>query len=149
TRSKRDWSSDVWSSDLLIDQIRWASREVPSLTDVRDDIVTLGEALQGLPELDLSLTSEYQKVHGDYHLGQVLRAGDRWVVLDFEGEARLSLMQRNQTDDTRREVAGMLRSLDYAAAIGQAPSWWRDQARQQFLSGYLSESQTLIATVLI
>lgn len=143
TAFSSDEDAGVQGSSLgtdLIDQVRWVSREVPSLADVRDDIVALGEALRGLPDLDLNPTSDHQRVHGDYHLGQVLRAGERWVVLDFEGEPLRSLAQRNQTDDPLRDVAGMLRSLDYAAAIGQTPPWWREKARQQFLSGYLSES---------
>ena len=86
-----------------------------------------------------------QRVHGDFHLGQALHSDDRgWFVLDFEGEPSASADERERPDLALRDLAGMLRSFDYAAAVGKASDpRWLDSARTALTEGYQLESSAL------
>lgn len=88
-----------------------------------------------------------QRIHGDYHLAQVLGTGGRWVVLDFEGEPSVPLTRRRAFAPALRDVAGMLRSFDYAArhevlrhpgdrGLADAAPGWVRRCRDAFCSGY-------------
>jgi maltokinase len=82
--------------------------------------------------------------HGDFHLGQTLRAAGRWVLLDFEGEPARSMRERRRKRSPLRDVAGMLRSFAYAASASEllhgvaAPEDWEQRAREAFLGGYFA-----------
>jgi maltose alpha-D-glucosyltransferase/alpha-amylase len=92
------------------------------------------------------------RIHGDLHLGQVLIAQNDWLVIDFEGEPAASMADRRRKHSPLRDVAGMLRSFDYAAqsalrraatTVGATPKAlleealaWRDKAALAFLEAY-------------
>jgi maltokinase len=91
------------------------------------------------------------RVHGDYHLGQVLRTDAGWYVLDFEGEPARPLTERTAPSSPLKDVSGMLRSLHYAAQaalIERAEASqdkllpladkWEARNREAFLRGYMA-----------
>lgn len=80
------------------------------------------------------------RIHGDLHLGQVLRAEGQWLIFDFEGEPARTFTQRREKYSPMRDVAGMLRSFDYAEATvlleGHPPGPRMAPSRDAFLEGY-------------
>ena len=110
--------------------------------------------------LDRKLTAERTRIHGDYHLGQVLWTGRDFVIIDFEGEPARPAAIRRAKRSPLKDVAGMLRSYHYAAfqglathaATGAIPpdrmpgaeAWataWHAWVSAAFLRGYLATAR--------
>ena len=114
---------------------------MPSLTRFADGVARTVAEVRSLPS-----APPRQRVHGDLHLGQVLRSHETWFITDFEGEPLAPLAQRTKPDLAVRDVAGLLRSIDYAAAVGgltgEAAVRWTSEARDGLLAGYGPGGQT-------
>ncbi|WP_457100283.1 maltokinase N-terminal cap-like domain-containing protein [Microbacterium sp. P5_E9] len=135
----RESTTASWHRRLSI-----AMAEVPALADRRDEVEA---AYARAVEVDWP---PFQRIHGDYHLGQVLHDPARgWVLVDFEGEPLRPMGERTRPDLALRDVAGMLRSFDYVAgsirldhpdrAAVTVREWVQD-ARQGFVDGYAAAS---------
>jgi maltokinase len=129
-------------AEQMYRRLDMAVAAVPELARHADKI---GDAYSNLAKLIEPIPA--QRVHGDYHLGQVLRTQAGWVVLDFEGEPASPLAQRRARSSPLRDVAGMLRSFEYAArhqlltrpdAASLAPqaSGWVRRNGDAFCAGY-------------
>ena len=136
------------STDELTER---AARMERRLDKALAEVAELSEVEAGLRRTYRALAEAapltVQRIHGDLHLGQVLRTSQRWVFLDFEGEPAKSIKERRAPDSPLRDVAGMLRSFDYAAnhqVIDSAPTpqatahaeEWAARNRSAFCAGY-------------
>jgi maltokinase len=122
--------------DGMTERLEAAAQAVPALRPYAPGLHTAFEALADLAGEGETWTA--QRIHGDLHLGQCLRSpSGEWSLIDFEGEPSKPLAERRMPQPTARDVAGMLRSFDYAAH-SHAPvvPGWADACRAAYCSGY-------------
>jgi maltose alpha-D-glucosyltransferase / alpha-amylase len=121
--------------------------QAQALLAARQDCLARIEALTAAP-----VGAAKTRIHGDYHLGQVLVAQNDFFILDFEGEPARPLAERRAKHSPLRDVAGMLRSFDYAAwaaimhltevhpgsgeTVRALAESWRQASAEAFLAGY-------------
>jgi maltokinase len=140
----RDWFAAT--ARAMTARLDEALQVVPQLAEHAEGLRAVYAAVADAPEEVVR-----QRVHGDLHLGQVLRTATGWIVLDFEGEPARPLADRRQLDSPMRDVAGMLRSFDYAARhmLVEQPEdsqrayraqEWAERNRSAFCTGYTEAS---------
>lgn len=143
----RDGILAVWERRLSM-----ALAEVPQLAEHADGIRAVYRRATG------SAWPQLQRVHGDLHLGQVIHTPERgWLLLDFEGEPLRPMPERREVDLSLRDVAGILRSFDYAAGTvaledpphADAAAEWSRGARDAFLAGYEDAVQNPVDEALL
>ncbi|KUL42090.1 maltokinase N-terminal cap-like domain-containing protein [Streptomyces regalis] len=126
--------------DGMVERLDAAAQAVPALRPYAPGLRSAFEALSGLAAEGCTWTA--QRIHGDLHLGQCLRSpAGQWWLIDFEGEPSKPLAERRMPQPPVRDVAGMLRSFDYAAHSADPPiPGWADTCRAAYCSGYAQVS---------
>jgi maltose alpha-D-glucosyltransferase / alpha-amylase len=152
----RRWTDDVLRrAEQALDDLQRRRSDLPSGDrELIDNLLSQRAALAARLRELLPENVEAVKIrhHGDFHLGQMLIARDDVFIIDFEGEPRRSLEDRRRKAPAARDVAGLIRSIDYSAtaalerALKSAPdeqgrialslAGWRDSSVAAFLTGY-------------
>jgi maltokinase len=146
---------DVWGAEpgdvqAWVTQMRAQLEQVEGLAAPHRELATHAEAVRDRYDRLSTLedVGAQIRIHGDLHLAQVLRADDGWRILDFEGEPARRRDDRFTVSSPLRDVAGILRSLHYAAAVGleewdggdgeltELADAWEERNREAFLAGY-------------
>ncbi|MFF0228624.1 phosphotransferase [Streptomyces sp. NPDC004629] len=122
--------------DGMIERLEGAVLAVPALRPYAPGLRSAFTALADLAAEGRTWTA--QRIHGDLHLGQCLRApSGPWSLIDFEGEPARPLAERRMPQPALRDVAGMLRSFDYAARSASPPApGWAEVCRAAYCTGY-------------
>lgn len=142
---------DAWAAAMAAELDRLLQHEEPALGALRGRRDAVRSRFDELRSLQPA--GQCTRIHGDLHLGQMLRVDSGWIVLDFEGEPNRTPVERRELSTPLRDVAGMLRSFDYAAAVAltdrlmpESADWegmmsfgdeWARQNRQAFWHAYL------------
>ena len=136
---------EVALADLVSAMKTELARAVRAVPELREHAEAVRACYESLTERRTQVA--VQRIHGDYHLAQVLGTEEGWIVLDFEGEPSVPLARRRAFAPPLRDVAGMLRSFDYAGRheamrhpgdrrlAGAAAAWVR-RCQDAFLAGY-------------
>jgi maltokinase len=133
----------------MLDRLDAVAAQVPDLAPHVPALRSAFEQVHGLRAETRQIAM--QSIHGDLHLGQVLRTVGGWLLIDFEGEPAATVEDRRALRSPLRDVAGMLRSFDYAAhslLVGQDAEQtrverameWATRNREAFCEGYAAAS---------
>ena len=148
-----DWRAATKAdAEAMLDRLATLQSTAPDPAITR--LLDLGDSL--LARIDVSrnirIDAMKTRLHGDFHLGQVLVAQNNFAIIDFEGEPKRTIEERRRKHTPLKDVAGMIRSIDYAAAAAvraaaDLPSVdnaalqsmchdWRDRSIAAFMTAY-------------